>query len=48
MRSLLAKHYPHFIFLLDIQVDISKPFINFSAVHEHSIGNIEMLRFSEH
>lgn len=34
MGSLLAKHYPHFIILLDVQVDISKLFVNFSAVHE--------------
>lgn len=49
MGSLLAKYYPHFIILLDIQVDISKPFVNFSAVYEHSIANAEMLfLFSMH
>lgn len=49
MWSLLTKHYAHFIILLDIQVDISKLFVNFSAVHEHSTGNVEMLfLFSMH
>lgn len=49
MGSLLTKYYPHFIIFLVTQVDISKLFVNFSAVREHSVGNVEMLfLFSKH